>query len=46
MKENKQSPRKSFGCFLIGAAFVIYALIQARNMADDHFTDHLDRYGP
>lgn len=27
-------PRKSFGCFLIGAAFVIYALIQARNMIE------------
>ena len=27
-------PRKSFGIFLIGAAFVIYALIQARNMVE------------
>ncbi len=27
-------PRKSFGCFLIGAAFVIYALIRARNMIE------------
>ena len=27
-------PRKSFGLFLMGAAFVIYALIQARNMIE------------
>ena len=27
-------PRKSFSCFLIGAAFVIYALIRARNMIE------------
>lgn len=31
---NHLGPRKSFGLFLVGSAFVIYALIRARNMLE------------